>query len=226
VTPPSQMLGPVAWRERSVAVQGREWSFRQAGDGEVVLALDPPGRSGADGPFQQLTDGYRLIETTLVDYDDGAADAPPARATAGLVRQFLAAAGVDHCAVLSRGAATSVALWLAIDEPGTVTALVLESPPLLIEDAALGDRCEAELLHALSALEVPTLVLLGESVEAGTFERLSTYKRLPASTIGLVYGAGEDVRGDRPGPYASAVTEYLERGQAFVVSRRSTVIHP
>jgi pimeloyl-ACP methyl ester carboxylesterase len=228
MTPAEPVVAPVDWCDRAEAVPGRQWAYREAGDGEVVLLLDPPGLSGSGGgPLAQLADGYRLIETTSVadDASGGSAEDPPARRAARLVRQLVEAVGVDHFSVVSRGAATSVALWLAIEDPATVTRLVLESPPLLGQHAAYGDAPDAALLHALPALEVPVLVLLGESVELERQERLSTYKRLPASTVGLVYGAGEDVRGDRPSAYMSAVADYLERGQAFIVSNRSTVIH-
>jgi pimeloyl-ACP methyl ester carboxylesterase len=229
VTPAQQLVAPVEWRERAVQVNSRRWAYRESGDGETVLLLDPPGRGGSGaGPLEQLADRYRLIETTCAA-DDGSAGAvedPPARRAARLVRQFAEAAGCDRFAVISRGAATSVALWLAIEDPATVTTLVLESPPPLDEDAAFRDGPHGALLAAMPSLEVPTLVLLGEGVEPGLREQLSTYKRLlPASTAALVYDAGEDVRGDRPSAYMSAVTEYLERGQAFVVNDRSTVIH-
>ncbi len=229
MTPADPPVAPVQWRERSVVVQGRPWAYREAGDGETVLLLDPPLVSGSGlGPLEQLADGYRLIATTSVaeGVDGDGLDDLPARDAGRRVGQFAEAIGLDQFAVVSRGAASSDALWLAIDDPTTVTALVLESPPLLNEDAAFSDGPDAALLHAMPSLEVPTLVLLGESGDAGKLEHLGTYKRLlPASTVGLVYGAGEDVRGDRPSAYISAVAEYLERGQAFVVSNRSTVIH-
>jgi pimeloyl-ACP methyl ester carboxylesterase len=229
VTPPPQLVAPVDWRDQSVEVEGRQWAYRGAGDGEIVLLLDPPGvgESGA-GPLTQLADRYQLIETTFVadDASGGGAEAPAARAAAHLVRQFAETVGFDHLAVISRGAAASVALWLAIEDPALVTTLVLESPPRFDEGAAFGDGPDAALLALMPSLEVPTLVLLGQDLEPRLRDHLSTYKRLlPASTVGLVYGAGEDVRGDRPSAYMSAVAEYLERGQAFVVNDRSTVIH-
>jgi hypothetical protein len=226
VTPVEHRVAPVQWRERTVAVEGRRWDYREAGDGEIVLLLDPPGLSTTGGgPLERLAGSYTLIEMSVAP--DGAADDPSAREAASLVSQFTEAVGIDPVAVVSRGSASSVALWLAIEGPATVMTVVLESPPLLTEDATFSDGPHAALMHAMPSLEVPTLILLGESAEPEMLERqLSTYKRLlPASTVGLVYDAGEDVRGDRPGAYITAVTEYLERGQAFVVSDRSTVIH-
>jgi pimeloyl-ACP methyl ester carboxylesterase len=226
MTPAAHLVAPVQWRDRTVVVQGRERAYREAGDGEVVLLLHPPGLSGSGGgPLDQLAGSHKLIEMSVAP--EGAVDDPSAREAAGLVGQLAEAVGFDHVAVVSRGTASTVALWLAIDGRATVTTLVLESPPLLTEDATFSDGPNAALLHAMPSLEVPTLILLGESTEPGMLElQLSTYKRLlPASTVGLVYDAGEDVRGDRPAAYITAVAEYLERGQAFVVSTRSTVIH-
>jgi pimeloyl-ACP methyl ester carboxylesterase len=226
MTATGNIAAPVRWRDQAVTVHGRRWTYREAGDGEIVVLLDPPGLSGSGGgPLQQLADTCKLIEMPLAP--DGAVDDLSAREAAILVGQLAEAVGCDHFAVVSRGSASSVALWLAIEGSQTVTTLVLESPSLLTEDATFRDGPNAALLHAMPSLEVPTLILIGESAEPGMLEQqLSTYKRLlPASTVGLVYDAGEDVRGDRPSAYMTAVAEYLERGQAFVVSSRSTVIH-
>jgi pimeloyl-ACP methyl ester carboxylesterase len=227
MTAAEQLAAPLQWREGTVAVEGRQWAYREAGDGEIVLLLDPPGPSASGGgPPARLADSYRLIETTFGSDrgSGGGAEDPPARSAARLVRQFAEAVGCDHFAVVSRGPATRVARWLAMQHPAAVTTLGLESPPLLAVDAFSGGS-DAMLLEAMPSLEVPTLVLLGQGAAPAAPEYLSTYRRLPASTVGLVYDAGEDVRGDRPSAYTAAVAEYLERGQAFVVSNRSTVIH-
>jgi pimeloyl-ACP methyl ester carboxylesterase len=202
-----------------VSVGGRQWAYREAGDGDTVMLLDPAPLGVADaGPLEQLTESYRLIATSLQT------DTASGRDGARSVREFAAAIGCERCAVIARGAAAGVALWLAIDSPALVTAIVIESPPLLSDDAGFGNGPDSTLVDAMPALEVPTLVLLGQGAASGITERLTAYKRLPASTVGIVYGAGEDVR-QRPSAYLTAVSEYLERGQAFVVSDKSTVIH-
>jgi pimeloyl-ACP methyl ester carboxylesterase len=202
-----------------VSVDGGQWAYREAGDGDTVMLLDPaPLGVGDAGPLEQLTESYRLVATSLQPGTTTGRDG------ARSVRGFAEAIGCERFAVIARGAAAGVALWLAIDYRASVNTIVIEAPPLLSEDAGFGNGPDAALVDAMPALEIPTLVLLGQGVASGMTERLIAYKRLPASTVGLVYGAGEDVR-ERPSAYLTAVSEYLERGQAFVVSDKSTVIH-
>ncbi len=226
MTPAEAVEATVGWREATATVDGRDWPYRECGVGETLLLLDPPGLDSAeDGPIESLANGYRLIAMQSPDGGvDAASEGPPARTAARLLGRLMATLGIEHVTVIARGEATSVALWLAIDAPGTVTTLVLESPPTLGVDPR-DPGPDAELAVAMAALEVPTLVLVGERTDPVTVEQLTAYKRLPASTFGLVYDAGDDLRGDRPSAYLSAVGEYLKRGQAFVVSTNSTVIH-
>ena len=226
MTPAAPVGAMVGWREATATVDGRDWSYRERGLGETVLLLDPAGLDNPDaGPLESLADDHRLIATLSPDGGvDAAPEDPPARAAARRLGRLTATLGLDGVTVIARGEATSVALWLAADAPGTVSTLVLESPPTLAVDPRDAGP-DAELSAAMAALEVPTLVLVGERTDPVTVEQLTAYKRLPASTFGLVYAAGDDIRGDRPSAYLSAVGEYLKRGQAFVVSTNSTVIH-
>jgi pimeloyl-ACP methyl ester carboxylesterase len=53
------------------------------------------------------------------------------------------------------------------------------------------------------------------------------YKELmPNCHLVLVYDAGHAIGAERPEAFAEVVTDFLERRDAFVISRTETVIHP
>jgi pimeloyl-ACP methyl ester carboxylesterase len=76
-------------------------------------------------------------------------------------------------------------------------------------------------------IAVPTLVLFG------TLDRLIPpamgrhYKELiPGSNLVLVYDAGHLIAAERPAAFTEVVTDFLQRREAFVISRAETVINP
>jgi len=115
----------------------------------------------------------------------------------------------------------TTALWLALQAPERVSALVLEAPAAIRQEGA------AELERRLPGLAVPTLVLFGtlDRVIAPTMGRV--YKDLiPNSHLVFVYDAAHAIGADRPEAFAEVVVDFLERHEAFVISRAETVIHP
>ncbi len=53
------------------------------------------------------------------------------------------------------------------------------------------------------------------------------YKELmPNSHLVLVYDAGHSISTERPEAFAEVVADFLNRHEAFVISRVETVIHP
>ncbi|MBV9252239.1 MAG: alpha/beta hydrolase [Acetobacteraceae bacterium] len=90
-----------------------------------------------------------------------------------------------------------------------------------------GPDRDADLEAEMRRLATPVLVLFGTldriiSPEMGRF-----YKELlPNSHLVFVYDAGHAISVDRPEAFAEVVVDFLLRGEAFVVSRAETVIHP
>jgi 3-oxoadipate enol-lactonase len=79
---------------------------------------------------------------------------------------------------------------------------------------------ESELLARLSDIETPTLVLFGVEDQLIPPENGRLYvERMPDCHLLYVYAAGHLIAQDRPDAFARAVTEFLERGPAFVVNR-------
>jgi pimeloyl-ACP methyl ester carboxylesterase len=90
-----------------------------------------------------------------------------------------------------------------------------------------GPDRDADLERRLSTLAIPALVLFGtlDRVIAPAMGRL--YKDLiPNAHLVFVYDAGHAISTDRPEAFAEVVTDFLERHEAFVISRAETVIHP
>jgi pimeloyl-ACP methyl ester carboxylesterase len=76
-------------------------------------------------------------------------------------------------------------------------------------------------------LATPTLVLFG------TLDRVippamgREYKKLlPNCHLVFVYDAGHEIDTDRPEAFADVVDDFLERREAFVISRTETLINP
>jgi pimeloyl-ACP methyl ester carboxylesterase len=177
--------------------------------------------------------------------------------------------GIDKFNLMGTSFGGKVALWLAVQRPERVEALVLEAPAAIrptgseppsgspqemarrlyahperlgslpVPDPAVqaktqalvarlrGPDRDADLETRMRGLPTPTLVLFGTldrviSPEMGRF-----YKELlPNCHLVLVYDAGHAISTERPEAFAEVVVDFLERREAFVVSRTQTVIHP
>jgi pimeloyl-ACP methyl ester carboxylesterase len=163
------------------------------------------------------------------------------------------------------------ALWLAVEQPQRVSALVLEAPgairpkglqppsgsdsseeiarrlyahperlpPIPPPDPAIqekhrrlvtrlaGPPRDTELERQLAGLATPTLVLFGTLDRVIPPEVGHLYKELmPNCHLVFVYDAGHIISAERPEAFTEVVADFLERREAFVISRTETVIHP
>jgi len=90
-----------------------------------------------------------------------------------------------------------------------------------------GPDRDADLEKWLPELPTPTLVLFGtlDRVIAPAMGRV--YKDLiPNCHLVFVYDAAHAISTDRPEAFADVVADFLDRHEAFVISRTPTVIHP
>ena len=90
-----------------------------------------------------------------------------------------------------------------------------------------GPDRDADLEGRLQELTTPTLVLFGtlDQVIAPAMGRI--YKELiPNGHLVFVYDAGHAIATDRPEAFTEVVVDFLERHEAFVISRTETLIHP
>ena len=90
-----------------------------------------------------------------------------------------------------------------------------------------GPDRDPDLEVLLATLAVPTLVLFGTLDRVIPPEMGRHYKMLlPNCNLVLVYDAGHAISTDRPEAFAEVVGDFVERREAFVISRNETVIHP
>jgi pimeloyl-ACP methyl ester carboxylesterase len=90
-----------------------------------------------------------------------------------------------------------------------------------------GPDRDSDLETLMRTLAVPTLVLFAtlDHVIPPKMGRL--YRELlPNCHLVFVYDAGHAISTDRPEAFAEVTLDFLERHEAFVVSRTETVIHP
>src|SRR5262249_9040569 len=105
-------------------------------------------------------------------------------------------------------------------------------PAILAKQRALTARLrgpdrDLDLEAAMRTLETPTLVLFGNLDRGMPPEMGRHYKAwLPNCHLVFVYDAGHEISTDRPEAFAEVTHDFLERREAFVISRAKTVIHP
>jgi pimeloyl-ACP methyl ester carboxylesterase len=90
-----------------------------------------------------------------------------------------------------------------------------------------GPDRDPDLEARLRDLATPTLVLFGALDQAMPPEMGRHYKTLlPNCHLVFVYDAGHEISTDRPEAFAEVTEDFLERREAFLISRTQTVINP
>ena len=90
-----------------------------------------------------------------------------------------------------------------------------------------GPDRDSDLERQLAGLATPTLVLFGTVDRVIPPDMGHIYKELmPNCHLVFVYDAGHAISTDRPEAFEEVVVDFLERHEAFVISRTPTVIHP
>lgn len=189
--------------EGRVEVDGAPLRYAEAGEGAALVHL---GGAPPTPAHELLARQFRVIALT-------AADLGPAA-----LARALTSLGLERVNLMATSDAAATALGLALEAPERVSALVLESP------RAIGGTA---LERRLPEVAAPTLALFG------TADRLDVQQtgRVYAETmenghLAFVYDAAEAIGRDRPEAFAEVVADFLERHEAFVISRTPTVIHP
>jgi pimeloyl-ACP methyl ester carboxylesterase len=104
------------------------------------------------------------------------------------------------------------------------------SPEVLAKQGALTRRLVApsrdELEARMAGFQPPVLVIWGTDDRMIPSEMGRVYvEKLPNAFLFLMYDAGHEADADRPEAFADLVTEFIERGAGFVVTRRTGVVH-
>jgi len=190
-----------------VEVDGVRVAYSEAGQGIPLVHVQAA--SGLSRAHDILARQFRVIVLEM-----------PGRGPAlGRVVESLGLADFD---LMATGDASATAISLALAEPERVRAMVLESPTAISRDGA-----DAQLEWRLPEVVTPTLVLFGTADSGAAQDTGRVYTGLiPNSHLAFVYDASAAIGRDRPEAFAEVVADFLERHEAFIISRTPTVIHP
>jgi pimeloyl-ACP methyl ester carboxylesterase len=257
--------------ERFVDVDGFRIRFMEAGEGPPLIHLHGAGGLHLTPAHALLSRGRRVIAFEMPGFGDSAENTRSVgmEALASTMAAAVGALGIEVFDLVGSSFGGKVALWLAVQHPELVRALVLEGPaairpvgmrppsgsaaemaaalfghpermePMPELDPAVGakqrtlvgrlrgpDRDEA-LEHRMRGLATPVLVVFGTLDRVMPPEMGREYKTLlPNCHLVFVYDAGHLIGAERPEAFAEVVGDFLERREAFVISRRETMIFP
>jgi pimeloyl-ACP methyl ester carboxylesterase len=104
-------------------------------------------------------------------------------------------------------------------------------PDLLSQRRSLLQRVNSESRQEvetrMAEVNVPTLVVFGTRDRLTPPELGRIYReKMPRCHLVLLYDASHDAAGDRPEAFANLVVDFLERGEAFIVTQRSSLLNP
>jgi 2-hydroxy-6-oxonona-2,4-dienedioate hydrolase len=261
----------MAFREGYVEADGFRIRYLEAGEGTPLVHLHGAGGLRLTPAHELLCRHFRVVAFEMPGFgpspqNNRTQSMPELASTMALA---ITALGLHTFNLMGTSFGGKTALWLALQEPTRVLALVLEAPaairpegselpsgspeemarrlyahperlaaipmpdpviqaktrPLLLR--LRGPDRDAELERRLPDLAAPTLVLFGtlDAVIPPAMGRF--YKELiPPCHLVFVYDAGHAIGTDRPEAFTEVVVDFLERHEAFVISRTATVIHP
>ena len=261
----------MGFREAYVEVDGFRIRFMEAGQGTPLVHLHGAGGLRLTPAHDLLSERFRVVAFEMPGFGHSAENTRT-RTMAELASTMAHAidrVGLDAFNLMGTSFGGKTALWLALQAPARVLALVLEAPAAIrprgseppagspeemarrlfahperlgaipLPDPAVqaktrplvqrlrGPDRDEELERALPGLTTPTLVLFGtlDAVIPPAMGRF--YKELiPGSHLTFVYDAGHAISTERPEAFTEVVVDFLERHEAFVISRTQTVIHP
>ncbi|MCS6925605.1 MAG: alpha/beta hydrolase [Candidatus Binatia bacterium] len=200
----------------------------QAGQGAPVTLLPGSGSPFPPPLFSRLAQHCRVIPVELPRISGAGAPAP--RAVAVTLTQAAAALGLERYVFISTSTSAPLALWHALDAPERIEALVLIAPVALLpaDRVTLGDVTrDPALEQQLGDLTAPTLVLFGTRDEVIPAKTGRLYaERIPHCYYVLVYDAGHAIEADRLDALYTAVRDFIEHREGFVVEHRQTALNP
>jgi pimeloyl-ACP methyl ester carboxylesterase len=260
----------VTFQERFIDADGFRIRYMEAGNGPPLVHLHGAGGLRLNAAHDQLAQRFRVIafempgfgtEENLRTRDIQELAATMAKAAQALeLRQFN---------LLGASFGAKVALFLALQSPDLVRALVLEAPaairpaglqppsgspeavarlvyahpermpPRPTTDPAHAGRMlaltkrlrgldrDADLEARLGGLTIPVLAVFGTRDGLIPPEMGRLYKDLiPDAHLVFVYDAGHAISAERSEAFVEVVGDFLEREDAFVISRAKTVLLP
>ena len=260
-----------AFREGFVEADGFRIRYMEAGDGPALIHLHGAGGLRLTPAHDLLAKQFRVVAFEMPGFGASPENTrtqsmPELAATMGAAAGKL---GLDRYNLMGTSFGGKTALWLALQQPERVLAVVLEAPAAIRQKGArpaagapeemarrlyahpermpalpapdsviqakqqalvrrlIGPDRDPELEAQLRNLAAPTLVLFGTYDRMIAPEMGHFYKELiPNCHLVFVYDAGHAIGAERPEAFVEVVSDFLERHEAFVISRTETVINP
>jgi pimeloyl-ACP methyl ester carboxylesterase len=261
----------VTFSEGFVEADGFRIRYLAAGEGVPLVHLHGAGGLRLTRAHALLSQKHRVIVFEMPGFGESPENTRT-QTVRDLATTMVAAVtklGISDCNLMATSFGARVALWMALQEPQLVRAIVLEgsgairpeghqppsgtpeeiarqifahperAEPFRMLDPAnaakqralvrrlRGPDRDAALEARMRDLATPTLVLFG------TLDRVippamgREYKKLlPNCHLVFVYDAGHEIDTDRPEAFADVVGDFLERREAFVISRAETLLNP
>lgn len=257
--------------ERFVEADGFRIRYMEGGEGSPLVHLHGAGGLRINPSHELLSRHFRVIAFEMPGFGQSAENTRSRTMSelAATMGRAITGLGIDDFSLMGTSFGGKTALWLTVQEPARVRALVLEAPAAIrpeghvipagtpeemmqnlyahpervgpppavdpavrAKTAALvarlrGPDRDAELESRLRDLTTPVLVLFGtlDRMIPPDMGRFYT-ELIPTSHLVFVYDAGHAIGTDRPEAFTDVVSDFLERHEAFVISRTPTVIHP
>ena len=257
--------------EGHVEADGFRIRYLEAGQGPALVYLHGAGGPRLGRAHELLSQRFHVVVFEM----PGFGQSPENTRTrsmpelASTMAEAIRGVGLETFNLLGTSFGGKTALWLALQVPERVLALVLEAPAAVRHEGAeppsgtpeemafhlhahperlgavavldpavrakqqslvqrlRGPDRDPELEGRLPGLTTPTLVLFGTLDRVIAPEMGRVYRALlPSSHLVFVYDAGHAIGVDRPEAFAEVTADFLERHEAFVISRAETVIHP
>jgi pimeloyl-ACP methyl ester carboxylesterase len=260
-----------AFREDFVDADGFRIRYMEAGEGAPLVHLHGAGGLRLSPAHDLLSRRFRVVAFEMPGFGQSSENTRTQTmpALASTMAQAVKNLGLDAFNLIGTSFGGKTALWLALQAPERVTALVLEAPAAIRQEGAespsgspeeiarrlyahperlgamplpdpatraktqplvqrlRGPDRDADLERRLPGLATPTLVLFGTLDRVIAPSMGHVYKELiPNGHLVFVYDAGHAISTDRPEAFAEVAIDFLERHEAFVISRTETVIHP
>jgi len=257
--------------EGYVEADGFRIRYMEAGHGTPLIHLHGAGGLRLTPAHDLLSRQFRVVAFEMPGFGQSPANSHTRTMPelASTMAEAIMKLGVERFNLMGTSFGGKTALWLTLQQPERVLALILEAPAAIRPEgsqppsgspeemvrrlyahperfAALpapdpaiqtktrplvmrlrGPDRDPDLERRLPELQTPTLVLFGTLDAVIPPEMGHFYKELmPNSHLVFVYDAGHAVSTERPEAFTEVVADFLERHEAFIISRTKTVIHP
>jgi 3-oxoadipate enol-lactonase len=144
-----------AFTEKSIEADLCRIRYCEAGQGDVLLAFHGGGGIRLSGAHDLLAERYRVLAFEVPGFGDSPVNEglTSLRDVAALMHTAVASLGIQRYSVMANAFTAKLGLWLAIDQPDAVDALVLVAPSAIKLDTIPRPKAATEaerlgLLHA------------------------------------------------------------------------------